>query len=337
VPEDKPPAVAADAAARAREQQAGAVLAEAETGGGEDEKAKETFRQRVILLAEDDPSFSEVILKKLTEKGANEVLHAETFKGVESTVTDFINRVEKGELDQRILTMIADLEYPYQAGGPADPSSGMRGIEFARKAVAEHNQHHPEQAVILEVVLNSSVADPFRIKSIKPDVVSKDKEKPVEAFLNREEATKIREALEKRFVLLTEHDPRVRRSLRREFGEISEEGLFQVYSLEEVKKAVDDFVYQVEKGELDKTILTMITDLEYPNTEDGAPDPENGLNGIAYMREAVAKHNDAYPDKPLQTEVILNSTISTQHKIDVEAVSPDKSAAVKTLLEMIKK
>lgn len=152
------------------------------------------------------------------------------------------------------------------------------------------------------------------------------------------EEEKVGEALKKRFLLLAEDDPRLR-GLLDEFKSAGGEQMAWAHTLEGVKKETDDFIRRVEKGELDQTILTMIADLEYPQVEDDGPDPQAGLEGVNYVREAVAKYNLAHPDKPLQVEIILNSTVAArfQDEVGAEAISTVKKDAVKTLLELIKK
>lgn len=107
--------------------------------------------------------------------------------------------------------------------------------------------------------------------------------------------------------------------------------------LDQVKEGADNFISKVERGELDQTILTMIADLEYPEVENGGGNDRIGVEGIKYVRDAVAKHNFTHPDRFLQVEVILNSISRYSGPADaIDAISPGKKEAVKKLLEMIK-
>ena len=144
-----------------------------------------------------------------------------------------------------------------------------------------------------------------------------------------------KEALNKRFVLLAEDDPRLSGQLEDQAKAVGVKEMVCAKTLEAVKNGVDDFVRRVEAGELDQTILTMIADLEYPAVKMGGVSARNGIEGIQYVRDAIAKYNLAHPDKPLQSEIILNT--STGIQLPTEAVSPGKKEAVNALLELIKK
>lgn len=154
---------------------------------------------------------------------------------------------------------------------------------------------------------------------------------------NGEEEKRVREAMKKRFVLLAEDNPELGVKLEKEIKEAGAEEMVWAEYLDKVKEGVDNFISKVERGELDQTILTMIADLEYPYEKYGLGSPDVGVKGIKYVRDAVAKHNLAHSDKPLQVEVILNSTSRYEGPVDaIEAISPDKKEAVKKLLEMIR-
>ena len=156
----------------------------------------------------------------------------------------------------------------------------------------------------------------------------------LEAEVGKEEE-KVREALEKRFLLLAEDDPRLG-SILDEFKSAGGEQMAWAETLDGVKKETDNFISRVENGELDQTILTMIADMEYPETDAGGGG-SNGIEGVRYVRDAVDRYNLAHPDKPLQVEIILNTTSSDTPGGHIDAVCRDKKGAIKTLLELVKK
>ena len=161
------------------ERQAAGVLAGVEKGG-EEEKIKEALKKRFLLLAEDDPRL-ESLLDEFKSVGGEQMVQAKTLDGVRKETDDFISRVEQGGLDQTILTMIADLEYPKVRGGVPSSNNGIEGIKYVREAVDTYNLAHPDKPLRVEVILNSTRED--MAGRVSADAVSHDKKEAVRKLL----------------------------------------------------------------------------------------------------------------------------------------------------------